>query len=86
MKKAIDDGKFLTFKYLGDSESGKTELWEVHNKIFMVRLGLIKWNPAWRQYSFYPARDTMYEEDCLRRIANFNEKLTKERRKNKMVI
>lgn len=51
-------------------------------------LGYIKWFPSWRKYVFYPYQNTVYEETCLREVAEFIEqetKLYKENRKNEKV-
>jgi hypothetical protein len=36
----------------------------------------IKWYPGWRRYCFFPFDGTLYEQDCLRDIANFCEEQT----------
>jgi len=61
----------------------KTSIWVVENKKNDVGLGVIKWNPLWRQYNFIPNNDTIYSQSCLRDIAEFIKKLMDERKKNK---
>jgi hypothetical protein len=41
-------------------------------------LGWVAWFSRWRKYAFYPKPETVYEEDCLRDIAEFCEAKTKE--------
>lgn len=43
-----------------------------------VFLGQIYWFGRWKRYSFYPASETVFEQDCLRKIADFCERQTEE--------
>ena len=43
-------------------------------------LGFIGWYPQWRKFCFIPNAHTIYEQDCLRDIANYCEAKTKERK------
>lgn len=43
-----------------------------------VPLGVVKWWGAWRKYAFFPNPDTLYEQDCLRDIAQIIVDLTNE--------
>lgn len=63
------------------SKNAKTRKWVVlaHNKI----LGGIKWYPPWRRYAFFPAYPTLYEQDCLREIADFIEAETRKRKEER---
>src|SRR3989338_3930957 len=45
------------------------------NEIF---LGQVYWFNRWKRYSFFPASETVFEQDCLRKIADFCEGETKE--------
>jgi hypothetical protein len=36
-----------------------------------TELGQVKFYPQWRKYSFFPALQTLFEQDCLRDIADF---------------
>lgn len=62
------------------SDSGKTNVWEVlsSNK---SGLGEIRWYGKWRKYAFFPLALTIFEQDCLRRIADFCEAESKKLRK-----
>ncbi len=64
--------KWVEFNKLGNSDSGKTQLWQVVSSGGTL-LGMIKWFSRWRKYAFYPFDFTVYEQDCLREIANFCE-------------
>lgn len=76
--------KWIYFHWIGSSASGTTQIFEVTTKNTpTVILGIVKWFAPWRQYSFYPNGDTVFEKDCLRDIAVFCEDKTKEQRAKK---
>lgn len=68
---------YLTFNYLRASSSGKTKVWSVENQASHI-LGSIHWFSKWRKYIFEPTATTYYDPVCLREIADFLEKQTKE--------
>jgi hypothetical protein len=71
---AKDKAKWISFYFLLDT--GKTKIWEVMSKGQGAILGVIKWYGAWRKYSFSPRSNTIFEEKCLRDIADFCERET----------
>ena len=44
-------------------------------------LGEVKWFGRWRGYAFFPELYTIYEQKCMREIADFIEAQTKEHRR-----
>ena len=58
-----------------------TKLWSVVAEGGSV-LGMIKWYAPWRKYAFFPFTDTLYEEVCMREIANFIEHRTHDHRRD----
>ena len=78
----------VVFKCVGDSPSGKTAIWQVSTAVKDregnphpgVPLGQVKWFGKWRKYSFFPLQETLYEETCLRDIADFCQTLTQVKR------
>ena len=60
--------------------NGKTSIWNVALKEGILRLGSVRWWPAWRKYAFFPEPDTLYEQDCLWDIADFCARKTQEHR------
>lgn len=62
------------------SASGKTLVWDVATTDGAL-LGVVKWHGPWRKYTFHPAYDTLFEEDCLREIAQFAEARTAEHKR-----
>lgn len=75
-----DMGKWIEFERYPPKEGMKTSLWIVKTKEDSVSLGLIKWFSRWRTYAFFPANGTVYEDDCLRDIAEFIEARMLERK------
>lgn len=63
--------KWIEDENLGSSKSGKTWVWAIKAKEGGDLLGLVKWFGRWRKYCFYPQPDCIFEEDCLRDIAQF---------------
>jgi hypothetical protein len=52
----------------------KTRIWTVHpTQGRNANLGEVRWYAPWRRYAFYPTVNSVFEEDCLRDIADFCE-------------
>jgi len=74
------DGKWISF-YL-QSETEKTQKYYVVTKeYFPKKLGEIKWFGKWRQYSFFPEPNTVFEKQCMKDIISFIEDLMLKRKK-----
>lgn len=77
--------KWIEFSKPVPSKSGKTNIWSVYSSGSKededddrdMWLGDIKWRGAWRKYAFFPDRDTVFEADCMRDLAQFCEDKTK---------
>jgi hypothetical protein len=62
----------------------KTLQWEVRPVADAGNpLGEVRWYGRWRKYCFFAEPSTIYEQDCLRDIAQFCEEKTKEFRAEK---
>ena len=72
----IETGTYI--KFIPTEPLTKTSVWRVHSKEDPIALGIIKWFARWRKYCFFPITDTVYEQVCLREIADFIERKTKE--------
>jgi hypothetical protein len=68
-------------KFIEAQPKPKTKVWWVVSKYGDSPLGTIAWFSRWRKYSFFPKADTVYEWVCLREIADFCMKQTKEHKK-----
>jgi hypothetical protein len=77
-------GKWVSFKLEEPRRRElKTDVWHVWNLSESAHLGTVKWYGPWRKYAFFPAAETLYEQDCLRDIAAFVESETLQHRKGK---
>jgi len=78
MTQSGDTGKTLTWDVRTKSESPKDPRGEGGRY-----LGHIQWFGRWRGYAFFPELQTIYEQKCLREIADFIEGQTKAHRAKK---
>jgi hypothetical protein len=62
--------------------SGKTNIWMVIALEPVVTLGEIRWYGAWRQYTFFPFSDTLWNSECLEDLAEVLKDLNSDHRKN----
>jgi len=63
---SIDEPKWIRF--VEQYTAGTTRKFSVENKQYDTTIGVIKWYPAFRKYSFFPATNCVFEADCLRDI------------------
>lgn len=61
----------------------KTLTWWVVSHHEDIQLGTIAWFGRWRRYSFHPQPGTVFEQVCLREIAEFCERKTREHQRRK---
>lgn len=76
-------GDFIKFIPMGTSASGKTNIWHVVNLIRPEepdQVGIIRWYGGWRKYVYDSPKDSFYDWECLRLIADFIEQKTVEHR------
>lgn len=65
----------------------KTLRWQVVNRFMSdYALGEIKWFGRWRCYSFLPVQNSVFDEKCLREIADFCGEQTRLHKKNKIAL
>jgi hypothetical protein len=75
---------WITFILIGQSPSKKTERWRVvPNDHPGSTIGFILWYGPWRKYTFQPAGQCVFEQDCLREISDFIEARTREHKAKK---
>lgn len=74
-----------TVEFIGDyceaqliGTTGKTDVWSIEGET--DRLGVVKWFGRWRGYAFFPKTGTVFEQKCLRAVADFCERITKDHR------
>ncbi len=61
----------------------KTKKFLVINRESKSRIGEVKWYGPFRQYSYFPSPNTVYERQCLLDITRFIQNLMNDRKKNK---
>jgi hypothetical protein len=66
---------FIKFTDAGTSPSGKTKRWTVQASPGGADLGGVYWYAPWRKYTFQ-ASQAIFDEGCLRQIADFLEAQT----------
>ena len=71
--------KWICFVLIKEGE--KTNVWYVVTSEGHKTLGEIKWFSRWRKYAFFPMAETVYENDCLKDIAEFIEIQMRARRR-----
>jgi hypothetical protein len=65
-------GKWTTAIWVGQSVSGKTQVWRIRaNADDMMVLGQVRWYGRWRQYVFFPSGHTLWNPDCLDEVSTF---------------
>jgi len=72
--------KWIRFEDLGTSDSGKTRRFAVIARHDDTLLGEICWFGGWRKYVFAALPQHRVRENCLRDIAAFCERTTREHR------
>lgn len=70
---------WINFKEVAIIPPQKTKVWHVYTVKGEEILGSVKWFGRWRRYAFFPL-NSVFEQDCLRDIANFIEEKTREHR------
>lgn len=80
----ITEGTYIKFLLMEPKQDRKTKQWQVANKEMDDVLGLVSWYAPWRKYTFSPANYGMvFEQVCLREIADFIEAQTKAHREQR---
>lgn len=65
-------------KFVEVEGTGKTRRVEVRSGFSSVTLGTIAWYSRWRQYTFWPERNTTFNRTCMEEISERLSKMTKD--------
>jgi hypothetical protein len=76
----VSSESFIEIRLCPQNPKRKTQTWFVFPKHATYPLGRIYWWSAWRCYCFVPEGRTVYEQKCLREIADFCEAQTNARK------
>jgi hypothetical protein len=69
----IFKAKYIHFKKIEDKP--KTSVWSCRNNSGDYQIGIVKWNPGWRQYCFFSEPDMVFSTGCMEDICNFIKRL-----------
>jgi len=93
------ESKYITFRQIEQKPRTAVYVIETKEKVIEsscnphpITLGIVKFYPNWRQYSFFPEAGTVFEKQCMQDIISFMNKLnqdlrqqSKDRRSNSSV-
>jgi len=77
----MTEGTYIRF--VEGTPKPRTKTWTVFGRDGGGRIGQIAWLGKWRKYCFFPALDTVFEQVCLREIADFCEHETRHHRRKR---
>ena len=66
-----------------DAPTRKTRVVEVRSVSSDTLLGTIAWFGAWRQYTFWPQRETTFNVDCMKTIIEKVDRMMDDWRRSK---
>lgn len=73
--------KWIMFEMRPRPKGMKTDIYDIWTKDGLSYLGAIRWHAHWRKYTFQPANDTIFDNQCLGDIITFITKLMEDRKK-----
>ena len=74
-------GKYMVVTLVAEPRPDrKTSVWEILNTNSSARLGLVRWYGRWRQYTFEPSPETVFNRDCMIDLSNFLRRVNDEHR------
>jgi hypothetical protein len=74
--------RYIKFE-LALTQPPKTSVWFCLNIETGSVLGKVKYYPAWRQYCYFPQSATVFNDGCLRDIADFLGQLDADRKEKR---
>jgi len=69
------DFKYIKFVKIADKP--KTTVWSCQNVKGDYGIGIVRWNPGWRQYCFFPEPEMVFSVGCMQDIIDFIQDLNK---------
>lgn len=74
------ESKWLTFRDASPMYSKRTtSTWALYSKQGDNYIGQVRWYGPWRQYCFFPERDTIWNGECLGDVQAFVQTLMEQR-------
>jgi hypothetical protein len=77
----VDVSEYLSIVVLAPEGTKKTGVGLVRSRSTGHELGQIRWFGQWRQYCFWPAPETIFNDGCLRHITRVCAGLTAAQRR-----
>ena len=71
------ESEYIKICFKEATPSGKTAVYEVIT-VSSHWMGIIKWHPAWRRYTFHTVKDRIWDVACMDFISNFLIELMKD--------
>jgi len=72
--------KYQYISFVLEDIKPSTYEWACINNKSGLKLGTVKWFSAWRQYCFFPSRDTVFNVGCMEDVCDFIKKQMLERK------
>lgn len=76
----VYEGEYISIIFAGNSRTGKTRNYRIVAKEGLIDIGTVNWMASWRQYAFFPGRDTLFHPGCMDEISLFIKGLMAERK------
>lgn len=73
--------KYIHFVKREDKK--RTSVWECRSNRTRKGIGIIRWCASWRQYCYYPFKETILNGGCMKDIIRFMERAEEERKDGK---
>lgn len=62
---------FIVFDETFPGSEQRTKIWLVRNKMTHIVVGVVKWQRSFRKYGFFPATNSVFDDNCLDHISMF---------------
>jgi hypothetical protein len=74
VSKVLEDRTHIRFNLIKELE--KTNIYGVFTKTDDL-IGIVKWYPRWKQYCFFPDKETIWNNGSLKDLQNFIKQVNK---------
>lgn len=65
----VHENKWMAYEEVEPAKPRRTRIISVVNRRSRLSLGLLKWYGPWREYSFFPYPNTLFNNGCMRSIS-----------------
>ena len=78
-EKQLDVVRYKYIEFIMTGSKPKTAIWRCQSRRSGDVLGYVHWYGPWRQYCFFPAEESVFNDGCLLDIVDFLDKARKAR-------